>query len=278
MPQKSVLITGCSEGGIGAGLAAEFQLRGFRVFATARNVAKMKSLSDKGIETLALDVNSDESIAAAAAAVRAATGGTLDYLINNAGIHHFMPFADSKMEDMRRVLDTNITAVFAVTHAFLPLLIEAKGVVANIGSVQEVFRVPFQSAYNASKAAVHAMAQTLRLELAPLGVRFVTVVTGGVSTNIYDNAPVNLPEDSFYAPIAATIENREFIKGSVKKIPVEDFARRVADHLTKPKPPYSIWEGTSATLAWVLTWFGWDGMLDNYLKKANSITKLSPPS
>lgn len=160
MSQKTVLITGCSDGGIGAALAAEFHRRGCRVFATARNVDKMQSLRALGIEAVAMDVTSDASIAQAVAEVERATagaGGSLDLLVNNAGVHHFMPFADSKPEDFRRVIDTNITAVFVVTHAFLPLLMRARGVVANIGSVQEVFCLPFQSAYNASKAAVHAV-------------------------------------------------------------------------------------------------------------------------
>lgn len=158
MSQKTVLITGCSDGGIGAALAAEFHRRGCRVFATARNVDKMQSLRALGIEAVAMDVTSDASIAQAVAEVeRATAGGSLDLLVNNAGVHHFMPFADSRPEDFRRVIDTNITAVFVVTHAFLPLLMRARGVVANIGSVQEVFCLPFQSAYNASKAAVHAV-------------------------------------------------------------------------------------------------------------------------
>lgn len=157
MPPKTVLVTGCSEGGIGAALAAEFDRRGCRVFATARDVGRTEALAKArpGIQTLALDVTSDASIAAAVAAVREATGteeatrgGSLDILVNNAGVNHVMPFVDSTPADLRRVIETNVIGAFTVTHAFLPLLIEAGkkkgGVVASVGSVNEVFYPPYQ--------------------------------------------------------------------------------------------------------------------------------------
>jgi 1-acylglycerone phosphate reductase len=85
-PQKSVLITGCSKGGIGDALCQEYHKRGLRVFATARNMAKIKHLGDMGIETVQLDVESSESIKAVAEKVTERTGGKLDILVNNSGI------------------------------------------------------------------------------------------------------------------------------------------------------------------------------------------------
>ncbi len=82
---KSVLITGCSEGGIGDALAIEFHSKGARVFATARNLSKMKHLKAMGIETLSLDVTSPLSIDTAVATINKATGGKLDILVNNSG-------------------------------------------------------------------------------------------------------------------------------------------------------------------------------------------------
>ncbi|KAI8964821.1 putative short-chain dehydrogenase/reductase [Daldinia sp. FL1419] len=268
--RKSVLITGCSEGGIGAALALEFHARGCQVFATARDVSKMRSLSEKEIETLELDVDSDESIAAASAAVQKATDGSLDYLINNAGINHVMPFADSKVEDLRRVINTNIVGVLAVTHAFLPLLIRSQGTVATFGSVNEVFCPPYQVAYSASKAAVHAISRTLRVELAPLGVKFVTLMTGSVKSKLFENAPTKLPEHSLYRAAVGNIENREFLK----RAPFMDtdvFAKQVVNDLLKPKPKLNIWHGGMTTLAWILTWFGWEGILDSTLINGNGL-------
>lgn len=85
MAPKTVPITGASEGGIGDALAKEFHRRGLRVFATARNLAKVQHLKDIGLEALPLDVVDDESIRKAVESVTALTGGTLDILINNSG-------------------------------------------------------------------------------------------------------------------------------------------------------------------------------------------------
>jgi NAD(P)-dependent dehydrogenase (short-subunit alcohol dehydrogenase family) len=82
---QSVLITGCSAGGIGDHLAREFHARGFRVFASARDLTKLEKLKQLGVNTLPLDVTSAESIQAAAQEIGNVTGGTLDILINNSG-------------------------------------------------------------------------------------------------------------------------------------------------------------------------------------------------
>ena len=85
MAPKSVLITGCSEGGIGDALAKEFHRKGHRVFATARNLAKVQHLKKLGLEILPLDVVNATSITQAVESVHALTGGTLDILVNNSG-------------------------------------------------------------------------------------------------------------------------------------------------------------------------------------------------
>ncbi|KAI1335604.1 putative short-chain dehydrogenase/reductase [Xylariaceae sp. FL0016] len=277
MPQKSVLITGCSEGGIGAALAVEFQLRGCRVFATARDVSKMTSLSGLGIETIPLDVTSEASVADAASHVRWVTDGSLDILINNAGCNNVMPFADAPISDTRRIIETNVMGVLLVTHSFLPMLIKAKGMVASVGSVNEVFCPPYQTAYNASKAAVHAMGRTLRREMAPLGVKFVTLMTGSVRTKLFDNAPSKVPEGSMYHAVANTVESREFLK-EARHIDADVYARQTVDELLKPQPKLDIWVGGMSTFAWVLSWFGWEGMLDSMIMKGSGLANVRPTS
>jgi 1-acylglycerone phosphate reductase len=85
MSQKSVLITGTSEGGIGDALALAFKERGLRVFASARNLDKVQHLADKGFDIVKLDVLDQDSIAEAVKFIKKATGGKLDYLVNNSG-------------------------------------------------------------------------------------------------------------------------------------------------------------------------------------------------
>src|SRR5687767_8478700 len=84
-PRKTVLITGCSEGGIGDGLAKAFHKTGLRVFASARNLSKIAHFDALGIETIQLDVTDPISISAAVKTVSALTNGTLDFLVNNSG-------------------------------------------------------------------------------------------------------------------------------------------------------------------------------------------------
>ncbi|KAI1819626.1 hypothetical protein F4861DRAFT_124915 [Xylaria intraflava] len=279
MPQKTALITGCSDGGIGAALAAEFQLRGLRVLATARDTSKMAALAARGIETIALDVTSEASIAEAVAQAREKLNGRLDLLINNAGVHHILPLSDAKIADLRRVVDTNVVGSLAVTQAFIPLLLrrdssEGKSTIVMLGSINEVFTPPYQSAYNASKAAVHAVARTLRVELAPLGINCVTLMTGGVRTKLFENAPPStLPADSLYAAVAGSIESREILRNA-KWVDADEFARQVADELLRPRPRLDIWRGGLASVASWLAWLGWEGMLDSSVLKANHLDQV----
>lgn len=131
---------------------------------------------------------------------------------------------------------------------------------ATVGSINEIFCPPYQAAYNASKAAVHAAMRTLRVELAPLGVKFVTLMTGSVRTKLFDNAPTKVPEDSLYSAVAESVENREFLK-EARWVEPEVFAQQVVSDLLKPKPKPNIWRGGMTTIAWALSWFGWEGML-----------------
>ncbi|CAJ2508887.1 Uu.00g139130.m01.CDS01 [Anthostomella pinea] len=290
MPLKSVLITGCSPHGIGAALATEFHLRGHRVFATGLSETDLEPLRALGTETLVLDVTSASSIAAAMAHVQKATGGTLDMLVNNAGVMHIMPFADTDVADARRVFEVNVLGVFAVTRAFVPLLVTAAAaarggnggggggasdaIVANLGSVNAVLRPPFLGAYNASKAAVECLGASIRTELAPLGVRVVTVKTGSVRTGLFDNAPpTRLPDDSMYGPAREFIEGRKMLK-SARFMDVEVYARNVVDELLRPAVRHVVWKGGLSTVAWILSCVGWEGMMDSTLIKGNLLDRI----
>lgn len=136
MPEKTVLVTGCSNGGLGAAMAKAYHARGFRVFATLRNKAKVGSLEGvEGIEILELDVTSEESVRQCAKTVEKLTGGLLDILVNNAGIATIMPLLDTSVDDAKKVYDANVWAVLLMTKAFAPMLIKSKGTVCNISSV-----------------------------------------------------------------------------------------------------------------------------------------------
>lgn len=242
-------------------------MRGHQVFATGISKPQLADLAALGIETFELDVTSVKSIESGVECVKSATSGKLDILINNAGVMHILPFADTDVEEARKVFEVNVLGVFAVTKAFLPLLIEAArpgvgdSIVANIGSINAVLRPPFLGPYNASKAAVECLGASIRTELAPLGVRVVTIKTGSVRSDLFTNAPpTKLPEGSLYHPVKEFIEGRKMLEGQHYITP-EVYAKNVVDELLRPKVKHVIWKGGLTTIAWILSWFGWEGIM-----------------
>lgn len=142
---KSVLITGCSDGGIGSALAVAFQARGFKVYATTRSVNKMRLLDKiENIVLLSMEVTSASSIASAVDTVKSATDGRLDYLINNAGVSHTLLVLDTDIDEAKKVFEVNFWGTLAVTRAFAPLVIAAKGCIVNVGSATGTMYPPYR--------------------------------------------------------------------------------------------------------------------------------------
>ena len=262
MAVKSVLITGCGPNGIGAALAKAFHLRGHKVFATVRSMSNVDpELQELGVQIFELDVTSEEDIQKGVQTVKAATWGKLDILINNAGIDKIKPFLDTPLSEARQTFEVNVFACYAVTQAFMPLLLEAQGMVVGLGSITHIFCSAFQVPYSASKAALEAMMRTMRRELAPLGVRVVVLKTGSVGTNLFrDGDKLELPEGSFYAPVRDFVSKREFLSGA-RFITPEKFAEEVVPQLLKPEPKAFIWSGGLVWMAWFLSWLGWETMM-----------------
>lgn len=142
--KQTVLITGCSDGGIGCALAHAFHARGFHVFATARSQDKMASFVGKsGVTLLTLDVTSDDQVAAAAKTVEEKAGGRLDFLVNNAARNHFMPLLDENIDQVRRLFDTNVLGPLRVIKALAPFVINARGTVVDITSISGHINMPW---------------------------------------------------------------------------------------------------------------------------------------
>lgn len=146
MTSKTVLITGCSAGGIGPALALSFQKRGYTVFATARSLKKMADLASiPNVHLFELDVVDSKSITAVVAKVIDRTGGSLDVLVNNAGQQYIMPALDVDIDAAKNVFEVNYWGALHMVQALSALLIKAKGCVVNIGSGAGVVNIPFQS-------------------------------------------------------------------------------------------------------------------------------------
>jgi 1-acylglycerone phosphate reductase len=136
---------------------------------------------------------------------------------------------------------------------FTPLLIAAKGIIVQVGSVAGEMPYVFGGAYNASKAALHAYSNTLRVELAPFGVKVVIIVTGGVLSQIARVDRVLAP-DSLYLPIEADYIRRTKHSQEVG-IPADRYAKQVVSKLAVRNPPREIWAGYGVRLVWFASTF-----------------------
>ncbi|KAJ5704181.1 hypothetical protein N7493_011319 [Penicillium malachiteum] len=269
-PRRSVLITGCSDGGLGAALALAFHEAGLKVYATSRDQNKMKGLASKGIETMTLDVLSEESIAACVSQIP-----SLDILVNNAGMGYSMPIADISITEAKKTFDLNVWSYIAATQAFIPLLRKShEAMIVNQTSLSSVVAIPFQSVYNASKAAMAMFSDTLRLELEPFNIKVVDLRTGNVSSNLNANAKSkkhSLPENSIYEPARQildpilALENwSETVEWSAGR-----WAKEVTVELLKG-PPYAIWKGENAWKVRIMALFP-PGMFDGIVKKVSKL-------
>lgn len=269
--KRTILVTGCSDGGLGSALALALHHRGWRVFATARNVSKLAAARSAGIECLQMDVGSDESISACVDEVKKLTGGSLNALVNNAGKGYSMPLIHMDIDEAHDLFDLNVFSIIRVTRGFLPLLLKSHGgaLVANNTSGMGLLgaAIPFMGPYSASKAAATNLTDGLRLELAPFGIRVVNMLTGAVKSEFAENSTApGLPLDSMYNLAKDAIEGpmKGVQQSSIDKCDAATWARQVAGDLSQQKPPYLISRGTkagSARLATLLPIGTLDGML-----------------
>jgi len=275
--KRTVLITGCSDGGLGAALAIAFHEAGLHVYATARNPSKMEQLAALGIETMTLDVSSEESIAACVSKLPG-----LDILVNNAGAVMTMPVADTSILEAKKLFDLNVWSSVAMVQAFLPLLLKSphKGMIVNQTSIASVLVVPFGAAYAAAKAAAAMFSNGMRLELDVFGIKVIELKTGVVRSNLIKNNKENpdrqpvLPEGSIYTPAKEIVEKSmrqdEFTEAGMDQT---QWAKLVVGDLLKKNPPHVIWRGESALLARIGSVLPF-GTLDGPVKKATLMDKV----
>jgi 1-acylglycerone phosphate reductase len=231
---------------------------GFHVLATVRDPTKYTS-PHPNITYLALELTSDASIASLHTRVNEICNGHLAILYNNAGRNYTVPALDIDAVETHATFEANLYSVMKLCQAFAPELIAAKGTIVMTGSLAGIMPYVFGSVYNASKAALHAYADTLRVELAPLGVRVVTVVTGGVKSNIA-RTHRTLPESSYYKPLADVYEGRLTHSQSLG-MDTKTYARSCVRQVLAGDGWYGwlgqkkswIWEGK---MSWVV-WFCW---------------------
>lgn len=248
----AVVITGASSG-IGRTTALLLARRGWLVFGGVRTERDAVDLAAAAgaiglgglVQPLLLDVTDPEQIRAAVRAVevglRARDAGLVG-LINNAGIVVAGPIEEVPLARLRAIFATNVIGVVAVTQAFLPLLRAGGGRIINISSVSGRIAPPFLGPYAASKFALEALSDSLRVELRPWGLRVILIEPGPIATPIWGKGEADaladradLPADS---PYAATVPRvRAMIRRAASRgLPAERVAEAILLALTAPHP------------------------------------------
>jgi NAD(P)-dependent dehydrogenase (short-subunit alcohol dehydrogenase family) len=188
----AVLVTGTSKG-IGRACVLDLHARGFRVFAGVRTDADAEALrtaADDRLVPLLLDVTRPADIAAAGDLLRSRVGPEgLWGLVNNAGMVVAGPIEYLPPQELRRQFDVNVFGTLELIQTCLPLLRAARGRIVNVSSVNGRVVTPFTGAYGASKFALEALSDALRLELRRTGVRVVVVQPGAIRTPLWETAP-----------------------------------------------------------------------------------------
>ncbi|GLA51214.1 hypothetical protein AnigIFM63604_007566 [Aspergillus niger] len=276
-PLQTVLITGCSANGIGSALAVALANQGHHVFATARSPSKIPSslTTLSNVTPLQLDVTSSESVAAAVQAVEQ-HGTGLDILINNAGSGYTMPLLDVDLTQAQQVYETNIWGPLRLIQALAPLLISRGGRVVNISSVGAVVPTPWIGIYSSSKSALSNLSETLRLEVAPLGVSVATLMIGTVTTPFHANEPrFTLPPNSRYAAIAEIISRWASGEASPKGCSAQELADLILPDVLGTTGHGMFWRGpNSGAVKFVSQWVpGW--LADRMMSTGQGLDELA---
>lgn len=188
MTKRAVLITGCSSG-IGRCLADGLKARGYRVFATARKPADVAALAAAGFESIALDLASSESIHRAVDMVLARTDNTLYALINNAGYGQPGAVEDLSRAALREQFETNLFGPHELTARLLPVFhAQNGGRIVQISSLLGLVCLAYRGAYCASKFALEALSDTLRLELRGTDIYISLIEPGPIATRFRDTS------------------------------------------------------------------------------------------
>jgi NAD(P)-dependent dehydrogenase (short-subunit alcohol dehydrogenase family) len=283
-PQRTVLITGGTDG-LGRAAALLLAEKGYRIFATGRSAEKRAELDGIAaakklpLETMELDVCDEGSVTRGVQEILQ-KAGAIDVLINNAGVGMAAVVEELKLEDLRRLYETNIFGLLRVTQAVLPHMRKrGQGRILMLSSASGLVTPPLSAAYSSSKHAVEAISNALRLEMYPFNVEVVLIEPGYIMTNFQEAAKelgqeyVDKAAASPYAKVySGALEGASSSRKESKTTP-EDCARVMlgAIEASHPKARYTV----TPLAKWVA--FGRrvlpDTLLDSFLRRKFGIER-----
>ena len=202
---KTALVTGASSG-IGEETARTLHKLGYTVYAAARRTDRLKQLTAIGIHSLTMDVTDDESMTSGIEQIIAETG-RIDVLVNNAGYGSYGAIEDGSLDEARRQFEVNVFGLGRLTQLVLPhMRAQRSGTIINISSMGGRLTTPLGGWYHATKYAVEALSDALRMETAPFGIDVVVIEPGGIRTEWSGIAADHLEETAEGSAYASQIK------------------------------------------------------------------------
>jgi NAD(P)-dependent dehydrogenase (short-subunit alcohol dehydrogenase family) len=282
----AAVVTGASTG-IGEACALRLDRMGFRVFAGVRKDADAERLRQRtpSLAPLFIDVTDAASIAAARERVAAAVGERgLAGLVNNAGIAVGGPLEFMPIAELRRQIEVNVIGHVAVTQSFLSLLRMGRGRIVNIGSIAGRLATPFLGPYAASKFALEAISDALRIELRPWGIGVSLVEPGSIATPIWEKSQAKADEMKkqmtseahalYDAAIAAVLKVAD--ETGRRGVPADEVAKAVAHALTAKRPKTRYLVGFDARVQAALAAVVPDRLRDGLIERQLRLPRSAP--
>jgi len=270
--ERSILITGCSSG-IGLASARTMKARGWRVLATARKPEDRERLEkEEGVETLPLELSDPASVAVCAEEALKRTDGKLAALFNNAAFGQVGAVEDLTSDLLRHQLETNVVGVHELTRRILPAMrANGRGRIVQCSSVLGLVTGPYRGAYSASKFALEALSDALRLELRGTSIRVSLIEPGPIHSRFLERALQNFKAtiDMDASPHRETYRARLAVMEAggktTFKLPPEAVAAKLVHAVESPRPKARYYVTTPTYLAAALKRVLPTPLLDRFL-------------
>ncbi|MEU1514761.1 oxidoreductase [Streptomyces sp. NPDC005811] len=276
MSSKVALVTGASSG-IGEAIARRLKEAGYTVYGAARRVDRMAGLADFGVHVLPLDITDDTSVKAAVERVIGAEG-RIDVLVNNAGYGSYGALEDVPLDEARAQIEVNVFGLARLTQLVVPhMRAQQRGTIVNISSMGGKFTTPLGAWYHASKYAVEALSDALRMETRPFGIHVSVVEPGSIRTEWGGIAADKLRRTSGHGPygeqaeaMARSLENSSR-PGARMTSPPSVIARTVTRAATARRPKTRYRAGFGAKPLVFLSKALSDRAFDALIKRASGV-------